>query len=353
MPGASRWSDGGAPLDDFARSRSHAIDPSDQASFGYSRPMMTAKLRRDLASARQPMAPRPQQLSDQGFKPVTPAEAQQAHDAVNAPLPASFQSHTIGDPGVALPDESRRKLESLRQRAADARSLFEPVFDQIRETRIELDRSRSRLRQLIMPRNAGGFGLSQGDENTPADKQVADVQAIITKHEGELSRLASLEAERSANWRSLGILVQRCEDWLRSGRPLGTVLLESAALDLDEIVKPDEKFYAAIERLRHRLRELSADEHRVRSSAYPSAHCKQKVRDTLDSIANRGTPSVDMLIEHDGEITWPMARRSVTNWSRWTKMVSRFAALRQAKRSTRLRCSCGCIGRHSSRRSTA
>jgi hypothetical protein len=85
------------------------------------------------------MAPRPQLFEQSGFKPVSEQEAQQALDNINRPLPASYLSHVIGDPIVALPDELRRKLESLRQRAQDARSLFEPVFDDSRTTRIELD----------------------------------------------------------------------------------------------------------------------------------------------------------------------------------------------------------------------
>jgi hypothetical protein len=249
------------------------------------------------------MAPRPQLT---GFERVSERQAQQALDNINAPLPANFIVHQTGDVIDGLPgDESRHRLESLRQRAHDARSLFEPVFDQIRETRIELDRSRSRLRQLVQPRSVGGYGLSQGDENTPADRQVADVQGIISKYEGELARLSAMEAERAAIWRNVGVLVQRCEDWIRSGRPHGTTLTEVAAIEFDEIVKRDEKVNDALERLRHRLRELAADRHRIESAAYPSADCKARLREQIDTLANRGTPSVDMLIEHNGEIGWP------------------------------------------------
>jgi hypothetical protein len=161
------------------------------------------------------------------------------------------------------------------------------------------------LRELITPRNAGGFGLSQGDENTPADRQVADVQGSISKYEAELSRLSALEAERAAIWRNGGILVRRCEEFLREGKPRGTVLLEAPTIEPSDVLKPDETLVAGVERLRHRLRELAADQRRIESSPYPSADCKARMREQIDAIANRGTPSVDMLIEHDGEIGWP------------------------------------------------
>jgi hypothetical protein len=226
------------------------------------------------------MAPRPQLYNQGGFQPVTEQESQAAFDRINASLPASFMVHQTGDVIDGLPgDKSRRKLEALRQRAADARSLPLPINDQIRETRIELQRAQSRLKQLVMPRAAGGFGLSEGDENDPADKQVADIKATIARHEGELSRLTPLEATRLATMRNVGGLLRRCEEWLRDGRPRGTVLLEAPPIDLREIVKPEEKVNDALERLRHRLRELDADRHRIESAAYPSADCKARMRE--------------------------------------------------------------------------
>jgi hypothetical protein len=251
------------------------------------------------------MAPRPQAFDQSGFKPVTALEAQQAHDAVNAPLRASYLSHETGDVIVALPDESRRRLEMLRQRSQDAHALWVPIANLIAEERTELERSRSRLRQLTTARTGGGYGL------TETDPQVIDVQGSISKHEGELARLSALEAERLSVWRNLSTLVRSVEEWIRRGRPGGTMLIEASLIDLDEIVKRDEKLYDAIERMRFRLREIAADRRRIESAPFPSADCKARMRSEIENLALRGVPDVSALVEHGGNVGWPQSVVSI------------------------------------------
>jgi hypothetical protein len=244
-------------------------------------------------------------MAPSGFQTVSPAQAQQALDRINASLPTSFNVHQTDDVLDALPGASRGKLEMLRQRAADARALWEPLSDQIRETRVETERSRSRLKMLVTPKASGGFGLREGDDDDPVvDPQVADVKRTIAKRETELARTSALEATRVAIWRNLGILVRRVEEFLREGRPHGTVLLEAPPIEITDVLRRDEKVNDALERLRHRLRELDADAHRINSAPYPSGDVKQRLREQLDTLANRGVPSVDRLIEHNGEIVW-------------------------------------------------
>ena len=60
----------------------------------------------------------------------------------------------------------------------------------------------------------------------------------------------------------------------------------------------------AIERLRRRVRELKADQPRIRSAPFPSSYCKALMRTQVEQLAQQGAPSVSPLIEHDGQIAW-------------------------------------------------
>ncbi|WP_027582650.1 hypothetical protein [Bradyrhizobium sp. Ai1a-2] len=123
-----------------------------------------------------------------GFQKVTPAEAQAAFDAINAPLAANFMVHQIGDVADTLPDGPRSKLFSLRQRAADARALVLPLSDELREARLEKQRADIRLAQLKLRRGEGGPDLDDDD------LQVREVRKRIAHLDSELTRLSTRAA---------------------------------------------------------------------------------------------------------------------------------------------------------------
>ena len=66
-----------------------------------------------------------------------------------------------------------------------------------------------------------------------------------------------------------------------------------------------------VELQRRRVRELRADLHRIESSPFPSAYCKQRLRDQITTLAERGRPSVSRLVEHDGNVDFANEHRSV------------------------------------------
>jgi hypothetical protein len=220
----------------------------------------------------------------------------------DAPLPVGFLVHEIGDAVDALPGEaSRSKLLTLRQRAMDSRSIWLPISDEIREQRNEKQRAYVRLRQLQLRKGEGGPELSDDDW------QVIDIKKKITRLDAEIKRLTSLEEHRGATMHNSGMLVRACEDYLRRGRPGGTALVEAAVIESSEILKKGERLVDGLERMRMRGRELDADAHRIRSSAFPSDDCKRKAREQIEAIAASGAPSVDGLVEHFGDIGWPQA----------------------------------------------
>jgi hypothetical protein len=234
-----------------------------------------------------------------GFKRASEAEAQAAYDELNAPLPGDFTVYGIGDPLDALPGEaSRAKLVALRQRAQDARALLLPLSDELRETRLEKQRADVRLAQLKLRRGEGGPDLSDDEP------QVRDVRLKIDKLDADIVRLSALQEHRSARLSAVGLLVRACDDFLRTRRGQ---LVEAPAIDVADVLRKGERLSDGIERLRMRAREIDADAHRIRSAPYPSADVKQRLREQLDGLANRGTPDVSGLIEHNAELGWPMA----------------------------------------------
>ncbi|WP_143198214.1 hypothetical protein [Bradyrhizobium sp. AS23.2] len=76
-------------------------------------------------------------------------------------------------------------------------------------------------------------------------------------------------------------------------------------IEVGDVLKKGEPPADAVERLRHRLRELDADRHWIESSCVPSSDCKARMRGEIETTAASGAPSFDGLIEHFGDIAWP------------------------------------------------
>ena len=75
-----------------------------------------------------------------------------------------------------------------------------------------------------------------------------------------------------------------------------------------KLAKGEAGLLDAIENRRRRVRELKADQHRIRSAPFPSGHAKQRMRAQIDALAMQGAPSVSRLVELDGKIEFQTAR---------------------------------------------
>jgi hypothetical protein len=93
---------------------------------------------------------------------------------------------------------------------------------------------------------------------------------------------------------------------LQSGVPAGVGIVNHADIDIGSVLKKNESATAALERLRHRLRELSADEHRVRSAPLPAADAKARARAEIEALARRGALDVGPLVEAAQPLAFPM-----------------------------------------------
>lgn len=221
--------------------------------------------------------------------------------------PALFVEHGLaafsfpqGDPADLLPPKRRPLLISMRQHRDDLRNLVGPSRERKddellpKKHRLEVE-----LMRLTAPLGEGGFGL--GEDDTP----VADVRKKIADVSSEMTKLTELIEVRTARAHAAARLVKHLEDWLQSGHPSGTVVAVVADVDLRDCKRRGENDIAAVERLRHRLRELAADAHRVESAPWPAALAKARVREEIHAIARRGQPDVAPAVEAGAGIAWP------------------------------------------------
>lgn len=212
-----------------------------------------------------------------------------------------------GDPAAILPEVARSRWQALQQRHEDARALSTPLAEAINELRVDLQREQARLRQLTLPRSAGGFGLRTSTEKEPTDDiQVRDVERKIAALGAELRRKQVLLEDRAARTNTIGRLVERIEAWLNGGIPGGNRIVDHGEIDVAALKQRGETSEAAtLERLQRRLRELAADRHRVQSAPLPSADAIAKARAEIEALAQRGEPDVSAIIEVGAPIRWP------------------------------------------------
>jgi hypothetical protein len=202
------------------------------------------------------------------------------------------------DPLEILPPGAAERLRKLRQRAADAHALI-PEFEAIREASMAKTEAANALKRLTDHPQDGGFGLKPDSH-----RQVTEAQRTLDKATDDFERVKQRSADRTAAWQAASGALANVETWLRHGKPSGVQLLdqdgEPPKLNKGESVTD------AISRLQRRGRELRADLHRLASAPYPSSYCKQRMAAQIEALAQRGAPDVTLLIEHDGELIWPM-----------------------------------------------
>jgi hypothetical protein len=216
-----------------------------------------------------------------------------------APFSAGFPSPPSFDPLDALPPGAAERLRLLRQRSADAHAVI-PEFEQIREASLARIEAENAVKRLTNHPQDFGFNLPE------TDARVVTAQKHLDKATDDFKRQTELQQVRTAAWQQASGALAGCEDWLRFGKP-GNAVLEEVATEPPKMTK-GETVLDAVERLRRRGRELRADLHRIASAPFPSSYSKQRLRQMVEQFAARGTPDVSALIEHDGDIVWPMLR---------------------------------------------
>jgi hypothetical protein len=174
----------------------------------------------------------------------------------------------------------------LRQQANDLHKMV-PPFSEISEASTERIKAERELKRLTDPTE--GFGLP------PTDLRVVSIEKKVAKLSAEAARLSQLHEARSAAWQAASRTLSNVENWLRHRMP-GNCKLESVEVEPVKLLK-GEDLVGAVERLRRHGRELRADLHRIDSAPYPAAYCKQRMREQVSILAQRGEINVAALIE--------------------------------------------------------
>ena len=215
------------------------------------------------------------------------------------PLPGALPGPPSFDVIEILPERAQGHLRKLRDRSADAHAVC-VRFSDIQELSTERVTAENRLRALQAHPSEGGHNLPL------TDSRVVTQQRLVNKLTDDFRRLKERDETKAAAFRAASQALANVESWLKSGVPGGTTLepveVEPPTLNKNETITD------AIERLRRRVRELKADLHRISSSPFPSIYCKQRAREMVEQLAQRGTPDVTNLIEHDREIGWQTQR---------------------------------------------
>jgi hypothetical protein len=222
--------------------------------------------------------------------PTTTTVADQTFDAGPMGNVSDF------DPVDILPAAAAEKLLALRQRANDLHKMV-PQFEELSEVNIARIKAQGELARLTNTAHDNGFGLA------PTDPRVVSAQRKVTKLNAEAQRLQERSEKRAQAWHTASRVLANVENWLGSGRP-GDTQLESVEVEPVKLLK-GEDLVGAIERLRRRGRELRADFNRIESAPYPSSHAKQRMREQVEILAQRGEANVAALIEHaDGKLVF-------------------------------------------------
>lgn len=184
------------------------------------------------------------------------------------------------------------KLIMLRQHAADLHAAI-PTFEARQEAAQVETAHQTRIAQLTRPRVMGGHGMEEDAAQVTMERKALD------KATATLQRLDELIEVRTAKWRDGTRIVQAVDEFfLAGGIPRGCAVEE---VEPPKLAK-NGNLVEAIERERHRIRELRADAHRVASCPFPSSHTKRRMREAIEALAERGRPSVSRLVELDGAV---------------------------------------------------
>jgi hypothetical protein len=219
-----------------------------------------------------------------------------------APFSADFHVAPQFDALELLPPNAAERLRKLRVRRDDAYAVT-ISHGELQSLTVERLQAEQRLQRLQAHAQDHGFNLPD------TDSRVIAQQKLVDKLTADLERLNARAEKRAAAFQAASGALANAESWLKDGgRPGGTALADFDGPQ--PILNKGETVIDAIERLRRRGRELKADAHRIASAPYPSKHAKARMREAIEALAQRGTPDVSGLIEHDDQdVAWATTRQ--------------------------------------------
>jgi hypothetical protein len=195
-----------------------------------------------------------------------------------------------------LPEPAARRLELLRERSDSAFRMV-PSFEEVSSASAERTKAENVWKRMVEHPSNFGFGRAQDDPLSLAARKTADRAAAA------FAKIQALYNKRGEEAQAASAALKTCEDYLRSGKPGGTIF-ETVPAELPKLAR-GESLVEAVEKMRRRVRELRADAERIAASQYPAEVTKQKMREQIMRLAEQNAPDVSLLVEHFREVVFP------------------------------------------------
>jgi hypothetical protein len=219
-----------------------------------------------------------------------------------------------------LPHGPRARLHKLDEQVEDSRAQY-----------VSLSERLSNLGKIIRW-NEDASAQVTADEKTPEKEKPALLDGFREKLRELNDDYGNIDARRgvaATTLQRLDMLLQSITNWLEA-LPADVALAEDVHGDKSKIIR-DAVTPDALEKRRRRIRELLADLRQADAAPYPASEAKQRAREELKQLAERGRPNVFPLIEQRQAIRWPELPQTrydvATNKDRVTDTVAMFAWL--------------------------
>jgi hypothetical protein len=220
-------------------------------------------------------------------------------EAAPAAAYAPHEIHTFStnnDPHDVLPPAAQKKWTALVQRVTDAHNAM-PEFAIRKDAAEAVTVIQRRISDLTRLKSEGGFGLSDDAGTVIAERKK------LERATAQRDLQQALYEVRGARWNTCAQLRAAASDWLlRGGIPHGCVIESVEDAPLAELLKKGERISDGVERYRHRLRELAADLHRVKSAPWPSSVAKAAAKAQIEALAAAAAPDCESAIEFGSQI---------------------------------------------------
>ena len=211
------------------------------------------------------------------------------------------QPHTIhvGGPAATadLPKRVVERLATLRERVDDLHRVLPLSEERVAASTAKVE-AEQRLKCLLGHPHQGGFGLDEA-----SDKRVIQQKKLVEELSNASQRLTDRYQRPHQSWNRAAQALRSVENWLQS-RPGGTRLEDYSGPE-PKLLK-GESLIDAIDRHRKRAREIQSDLAAVEGAPFPSSHAKAKARRQVEELAQRGAPSVALLLKKDRDVVFPV-----------------------------------------------
>jgi hypothetical protein len=222
----------------------------------------------------------------------------------SGPIVEGHDVYRVGERDIRhrLPASAVVKLDALHERGEILTAVARLPYEQMRDATTARQENAARLKNLITPKAAGGFGAPVGH---PERERREAAEADYAR---EIARLRPIIDARNARAQVAAQLLRRINDYIEQ-IPAATPITEHGPVHVD-LKKQD--IADAIEARRRRVRELRADLKQIDAAPIPSGKARELAAAQVVALAEKGAPDVLNIVETGkGEIRWPTIRREV------------------------------------------